>query len=276
MARKKGGHGGGGGHGGWFVTFADLMGLLMSFFVMLTAMSTQDQKKMQMVAGSMRDAFGSQREFRYSGIVEADGIPVRPHLKYVKDAAPEEGSDFTAPAQHSRPDNGLAVTKFDRAFALASASLRQALQDLPEIAEVSKSVMIEESKDGLNVSLVDQDGRAMFADGSREPNERTRRILEKIAPALRRLPNRITVTGHTAAARPGERPAVGAWDISTGRAMSVREILAAQGVPDGRFAAVTGKGDTDPMFPDNPYMAANRRVSILLMYEAPPLPEGKF
>ena len=130
MARKKGG--GHGGHG-WFVTFADLMALLMSFFVMLTAMSTQDQKKLQIVAGSMRDAFGTQRESRLSGIIESDGIPVRPNLKNIRQAPPEQGSDFTAPSQFSRPDDGVAVTSFDRAFALAAVSLRQAMQDMPEI-----------------------------------------------------------------------------------------------------------------------------------------------
>ena len=62
----------GGGHG-WFVTFADLMGLLVSFFVMLVAFSNQDQNKLQIVAGSMRDAFGVQTNVRYSGIIEVDG-----------------------------------------------------------------------------------------------------------------------------------------------------------------------------------------------------------
>ena len=71
MARRKdGGHGGG--HG-WFVTFADLMGLLVSFFVMLVAFSTQDSVKLQVVAGSMRDAFGVQDRVRYSGVIEIDG-----------------------------------------------------------------------------------------------------------------------------------------------------------------------------------------------------------
>ena len=54
--------------------------------------------------------------------------------------------------------------------------------------------------------------------------------------------------------------------------MAVREILAPSGVPDDRFAAVTGKADTEPMFPDNPYLAANRRVTVTLLSEAPPLP----
>src|SRR6476646_3913711 len=78
MARRKdGGHGGG--HG-WFVTFADLMGLLVAFFVMLVAFSTQDQAKLQVVAGSMRDAFGVQDRVRYSGIIEVLGLPTRPRL----------------------------------------------------------------------------------------------------------------------------------------------------------------------------------------------------
>jgi flagellar motor protein MotB len=58
MARRKEAHGGG--HG-WFVTFADLMGLLVSFFVMLVAFSNQDAKKVQAVAGSMQQAFGVQK-----------------------------------------------------------------------------------------------------------------------------------------------------------------------------------------------------------------------
>jgi chemotaxis protein MotB len=78
MAKKKRGEAHGGGHG-WFVTFADLMGLMMSFFVMLVAFSTQDQQKLKIVAGSMRDAFGVQQA-RYSGSIESDGVPTRPKL----------------------------------------------------------------------------------------------------------------------------------------------------------------------------------------------------
>jgi chemotaxis protein MotB len=101
MARKKGG--GHGGHG-WFVTFADLMALLMSFFVMIAAYSTQDKVKMQAVAGAMRDAFGSQKDVRLSGIVEIDGIPTKPNLKHSKVRPIEEASDITAPNSHKRKD----------------------------------------------------------------------------------------------------------------------------------------------------------------------------
>jgi chemotaxis protein MotB len=270
MALRKKGGGHGGGHG-WYVTFADLMALLMSFFVMVAAYSTQDQRKLQIVAGSMRDAFGVKPESRFAGIVEQDGIPTKSLLKNARQAPPENASDYTTPNDLQRKE-GISVNGFDHGFGLAAASLRQALQDMPEIAELSKNIIIEETREGLNVSLIDQDGRSMFPEGSTQPYDRTRRILEAVAPPMRRMPNRITVTGHTAAPRPGAPSFGSPWDLSAGRAINVREILAANGLPDDRFATVAGKADGEPMFPDNPYLAANRRVTITLLKEAPPLP----
>ena len=96
MAKKKRGGAHGGGHG-WFVTFADLMGLMMSFFVMLVAFSTMDNNKLKIVAGSMRDAFGTQTAVRYSGIVESDGLPTRPKMKNVEHISPEDSSANPSP-----------------------------------------------------------------------------------------------------------------------------------------------------------------------------------
>jgi chemotaxis protein MotB len=76
--RKEGGHGGG--HG-WFVTFADLMGLLVSFFVMLVAFSNQDSKQMRAVAGSMRETFGIQDKVHYDGLIEVNRLPTRDKIK---------------------------------------------------------------------------------------------------------------------------------------------------------------------------------------------------
>lgn len=271
MARKKGGaHGG---HG-WFVTFADLMALLMSFFVMIAAYSTQDQKKLQLVAGSMRDAFGTVKESRYAGIIEQEGLPTKSYLKNVKRVSPDEASDHTF-QNDLKQDEGTSTTAFDRGFGLAAASLRQALQDMPEISAISRNIIVEDTKEGVNLSIVDQDGRSMFPDGSVQPYDRTRKALEALGPLLRRMPNRISVGGYTSAQKPGTKPLGGSpWEVSTGRAIAVREILASTGVPDDRFAGVTGKADSEPLFPDNPYLAANRRVTITLLKEAPPLPYG--
>ncbi len=270
MARRKdGGHGGG--HG-WFVTFADLMGLLVAFFVMLVAFSTQDQAKLQVVAGSMREAFGVQDKVRYSGIIEILGLPTRPKLKNAAHVDPSEASATPAPdeTEHKRSYGGR--FKDDHRFSLAAASLRQALQEMPEITEASKHIMVEETKDGLNIEIVDQDGRSMFPDGGKEPYERTRQLIQKIAPSLKAMPYRVSITGHTATSKVPPKPGYGPWELSADRANAVREILAAEGLPNGHIYMVAGKADSDPLFPDNPAMSPNRRVTITLMREAPPIP----
>ena len=273
MAKKKRGDAHGGGHG-WFVTFADLMGLMMSFFVMLVAFSTMDNNKLKIVAGSMRDAFGVQTEARFSGIIESDGLPTRPKLKNAEHIPPEEASNTPTPDDQERSVAQGARVKIDHEFALASASLRQALQDMPELTEVSKHIMFEETKQGLNLEIVDQDGRSMFADGSKQPYDRTRRLIEKLAVPLKATPLRLSIVGHTAAGFVPTRSDYGAFDLSADRANAVRQILEREGVPPGHFFAVSGKADTQPLFPDDPTLASNRRVTITLMREDPPLPPG--
>lgn len=269
MAKKnRGGHAGG--HG-WFVTFADLMGLLMMFFVVLVAFSNQDQNKLKVVAGSMRDAFGVSMQ-RYSGIVEVDGLPTRPKMKNAAHIPPEEASNTPTPDQEDRNNIVGARMKTDREFALASASLRQALQDMPEITEMSKNIMFEETKEGLNLEIVDQDGRSMFADGSKQPLERTRRLIQRLAAPLRATPLRVSIVGHTSASFVPPRSGYDAFDLSSDRANVVRQILEQEGLPTSHIFAVSGKADTQPLFPDDPMLAANRRVTITLIREDPPLP----
>ena len=269
MARKKqqahGGH-------GWFVTFADLMGLLVSFFVMLVAFSTQDQAKLNIVAGSMREGFGVQDRVRYSGVIEVPGLPTRPKLRSVAPITPDESSATPTPDAGGRAHNSGAKLDKEGAFALASASLRQALQDMPELTEISKHVMFEETSLGLNLEIVDQDGRSMFPEGSKEPYERARRLIQQIAGPLRLMPFRIAIAGHTSAQRSPALPGYGPWELSADRANAVRRLLEAEGVPSSHIFMVAGKADTEPLFPDDPYIATNRRVTITLMQEAPPVP----
>ncbi|MBX9826748.1 MAG: flagellar motor protein MotB [Xanthobacteraceae bacterium] len=274
MARKKKGHAAHGGGHGWFVTFADLMGLLVAFFVMLCASSTQDVKKLMIVAGSMRDAFGTQSVTRYSGIIEKDGLPTRPQLKNAEKITPEDSSATPSPDEKSRNNKFGARLDNEGNFALASASLRQALQDMPEIADISKHIMFEETKQGLNIEIMDQNGSSMFPEGSKEPFERTRRLVQRLASGLKTLPYRITIAGHTAATRQQGRPGYGSWDLSADRANSIRRVLEEEGVPAAKFFMVAGRADTQPLFPDDPFVAANRRVTITLMQEAPPLPKS--
>ena len=106
---------------------------------------------------------------RYSGIIEVLGLPTRPKLKNAANIARRKRRRRRRRTSTTATATYGARFKEDRTFALAAASLRQAMQDMPEITEVSKHIMIEETKEGLNIEIVDQDGRSMFPDGSKEP-----------------------------------------------------------------------------------------------------------
>src|ERR1700681_4228596 len=239
MAKKKAAAHGGGHR--WFLTLWGLMGLLVAFFVMLVAFSTQDQAKLNIVAGSMREAFGVQDRIRYSGVIEVPGLPTRPQLKSVAPIPPEDASATPTPDEKGREHNSGAKLDKDGAFALASASLRQALQDMPDLAELSKHIMIEQSAAGLNIEIVDQDGRSMFAEGSKEPFERTRRLVQQLAGPLKAMPFRIAIAGHTSALKVPALRGYGPWDLSADRANAVRRLLEAEGVPTAHFFMVGGK-----------------------------------
>ncbi|WP_068313294.1 OmpA/MotB family protein [Polycladidibacter hongkongensis] len=267
----------------WMVTFADLMSLLVCFFVLIISFSVQDKQKLQVVSGSIKDAFGVKQETKRAGVLEVEGIPLRDYMKDFTQEQQETDSDFAAVRHDQRHKQGPEANTYDtqkaeiekpRQFATAAVSLRQALQEMPEIAELSKNLILEETEEGLNILVVDQEGRSMFPEGSVYPYEITRRMLAKITPVIARLPNRIRITGHTTSGQTPVSPTETGWELSADRANATRQILAEFGISENRFHSVVGKSDTEPLFPNDPYLAANRRISILLMSEDPPLPPG--
>lgn len=283
MSLKHKPHSGrGGGHGGaWVVSFADLMALLMAFFVMLLSFSIQDQEKMKQAAGSVQDAFGIVPYSNVTGMIERNGNPQRDFLKNMGPSFTDGATEF---ASVDNPNNGAQGqeantfsrerTAIERAaqFALASASLKQAWQDLPDITTFSDHITMEDTEEGLNIIIGDRDGKPMFPDGSKNPYEITRRAIAAMAPSLQKLPNRIRIYGHTASGMSYANPRYGAWELSFDRANAARTILEEFGLSADRIEGVVGKADTEPFIVNEPYLHANQRVSILLIYEKPPVP----
>jgi chemotaxis protein MotB len=159
----------------------------------------------------------------------------------------------------------------DRQFQQAEMSLRQAMQQMPDIAELSRNILMDETPEGLNIQLVDQEGRAMFQSGTATLLPKARRMLEEVAKIITRLPNRIAITGHTDAGQ-FDVNGVTNWELSASRANAARAVLSVQGIPSDRIFEVSGKAGADPLLPDDPYASSNRRISILLMREAPVVP----
>jgi len=156
-------------------------------------------------------------------------------------------------------------------FARAAAAMQKAIAADSDLAPIAKQLSIDLTPEGLRVQIRDSDGLPMFATGAPEPNERARAVLQRLTPMLMSLHEPIAIGGYTDAA-PYAGPGRTNWDLSTDRANATRRILTEAGLPDSRIRDVTGHGDRDPLLPKAPMDAANRRIAILLLRSAPPVP----
>jgi chemotaxis protein MotB len=153
------------------------------------------------------------------------------------------------------------------AFDAAKAELLNALSEAPELVSFSDSLIIDQTPEGLRIQIIDREQSAMFASGSAALFPTATRLLELVARSLEGLPNRLSIRGHT-----DSRPfAPGAtydnWRLSSDRANATREALVAGGIAPVRIANVMGKADSEPLFPEDPMDARNRRISLVMLRE---------
>jgi chemotaxis protein MotB len=262
------------------VTFGDLMSILVCFFVLLISFSIQDTKKLQVVAGSMREAFGTTKIRELNGIIEKDGNPLRENVRDSSSDLPksqlEETDDGVSADQAEMKGLSEAAAPSKQTneaeFALAAASIRQAWQDMPELTPFAENLMVEVTDEGLDILILNQAGQKMFPEGSKYPNEPTRLAISAIGPTLSALGHALRITGHTAAGVEYANPRYGAWELSSDRANVTRIMLGEFGVDGGQIDSVVGRADTEPFFPNDPYLDANERVRISVISRAPPIP----
>ena len=162
------------------------------------------------------------------------------------------------------------VRQEEDAFKKAEFDLKQAIQDIPELRQLAQNLIVDRTPEGLRIQIVDQGRYSMFPLGSAAPMDHTRKLLAQVAQVVQKLPNRIAVTGHTDSLPfANANGAYGNWELSTDRAHSSRRMLMESGMPAARINRVVGKSDQDPLFADNPADPRNRRISIVLLRDAP-------
>jgi len=277
-------------HGGaWKVAYADFVTAMMAFFLLMWLINTTTPEQKRGIADYFAPESVSRSESGtgsiFGGTVAATqgqkGAGQLAVTMQLKPPAPEQTSqrqshaDNAANAQNK--DTAAAKAEQDResqAFEQAAARLRQAMQDMPDLAELSKQVLVDETPEGMRIQLVDQDGRSMFAAGQAEPTDRVQKLLRQVAKIISTLPNRISISGHTDGAAFSGPGGYSNWELSSARANASRRILEEAGVAEDRIAQVSGKAGSEPLYPDNPVASANRRISIVLLREAPVLPPG--
>ncbi|MDG5494309.1 flagellar motor protein MotB [Niveispirillum sp. BGYR6] len=154
-------------------------------------------------------------------------------------------------------------------FAKAEAELRQAIQQIPELRDLAKNLVIENTPEGLRIQLIDQEGYSMFPSASAKMLPQTAQLLSQVAQVVAKLPNKLSISGHTDSTPFSAGSSYGNWELSTDRANASRRALEASGVANDRFESVVGRSDRDHLFKDDPNSPRNRRISIVLLRENP-------
>ncbi len=287
-------------HGGaWKVAYADFVTAMMAFFLLMWLINTTTPEQKRGIA----DYFAAQNISKSSSgaggvlagtVFGQDGARAGGAMATVNKAPPRpqnptsartdgqakgganESAGVAAQSQQKSDDNRerQMPSQENRLFEQAEMSLRQAMQQMPDIAELSRNIIMTATPEGLNIQLIDQDGQAMFQPGTATLLPKARLLLQQVAKILDRLPNRVVITGHTDAAKFIGPNGMTNWELSTARANAARAVLATQGIDSDRIFEVSGKAGIEPLLPDDPYASANRRISILLMREAPVVPPG--
>ncbi|MBX3491986.1 MAG: flagellar motor protein MotB [Parvibaculum sp.] len=274
-------------HGGaWKIAYADFVTAMMAFFLLmwLISMTTPEQKQGLadyfapsnvsrstsgaggIMGGTAFDATGARMPGTKPQIVMTVSTPAQPK-------SPETAEEKAAAAQMEKLLKEKSA-RDERNFRSAAESIRQAMRENPDLAQLSRNVIVDETPEGLRIQIVDQDGRSMFPADMAEPYERTRQLIDEVAKILIKLPNRVTISGHTDANPVRGKAGYGNWELTSDRANAARRIVEKAGLSSDRIYQVIGKADSDPLFPEDPYMAANRRLSIVLLREAPVTPPG--
>jgi chemotaxis protein MotB len=284
-------------HGGaWKVAYADFVTAMMAFFLLMWLINTTTPEQKRGIAdyfaaqsisqtssgsgGVLGGKVLGQPGARSGGVVsvyDKTSPPAPSDPTRSKDNANKRGGSTDAngqsPESQAQSDEHLeqAMPSIqDGQFASAAESIRQAMQQMPDIAQLSRQVIMDQTPDGLRIQLVDQDGRPMFQPGTSDLMPYAKETLAAIAKIIDRLPNRISISGHTN----GGSDSGGNWELSASRANAARAAIAASGVDNDRIYEVAGKAGSEPLLPEDPDASANRRISIVLLKEAPPAPPG--
>lgn len=291
VKKVEGGH-----HGGaWKVAYADFVTAMMAFFLMLWLLNASTEEQLVGIAEYFRPTSVSESTSGSGGIMggtslteegalRTDSSPMNVNINMVGEV--EDEPEGEQPMTSDDPDDmrpegvelsedevELIADEVERRQAemeeqmlkQAEADLRQAIEDVPELQNLSEHLLIDMTPEGLRIQIVDQHGRSMFPLGKASMYDDTYLLLAKIAQVIERLPNKISVRGHTDGVPYSAGADYNNWDLSTDRANASRRALVRAGLSDGRIRNVVGKADTEHLFPDDPASPQNRRISIILL-----------
>jgi chemotaxis protein MotB len=229
VIKKKVAHGGH--HGGaWKVAYADFVTAMMALFIVLWLLNSSKQIKVA-VGGYFKDPTGKSKK--------------------VGNGENGAGENFVVTKEN------LDKIKDELAAAIHKVDITEKLKD-----QIEMTITAE----GLRIELMETEKGAFFPIGTREPNDQGKELLTLLAQQLGKLPNSLSIEGHTDSKPYSSSGNYTNWELSADRANSARRIMQENGLGPGQVSQVRGYADQRLRKPENPEDPANRRISVIVHY----------
>jgi len=297
---KKGGHAGH--HGGaWKVAYADFVTAMMAFFLLLWLLNVTTDVQKRGIADYFDPTLTSKSTSGAGGVLggQTIGKPgseevalTQPNLGVnttsLRQAANgsedddndggasvDQSDDGNPPTQSEKPQK-LTAEQFQKELAdreqqrfdKAKEALEQAVKEVPELQALANNLLIDETSEGLRIQIVDQDKTPMYPLGSAEMLDPAKKLVALVTQVIQKLPNKISITGHTDATQYAFSAKYTNWELSSDRANASRREFMADGMPASRIDRVVGVADQEPLDKNDPAAPHNRRISIVLLRSA--------
>ncbi len=229
VIKKKGGHGGH--HGGaWKVAYADFVTAMMALFIVLWLMNSSKQIQVA-VGGYFKDPTGTS--------------------KMVGTNQSGSGENFTLTKENMQK---------------LKEELTTAIRHVTDFDKLKQHIEMTVTAEGLRIELLESQTGLFFESGNAEPTPNGRELILTLAHELGKLPNKISIEGHTDSKPYGERKEYSNWELSVDRANTCRRLMQQNGMREDQVADVRGFADQMPRNPANPEDPANRRISMIVRY----------
>jgi chemotaxis protein MotB len=239
VIKKKAVHSGHRG-GAWKVAYADFVTAMMALFIVLWLLNMSKPVR-EAIAGYFKDPAGTANKLGTS----VDG-------------------------------KGEAVAKPKEDMGKLKEELEKAIRQIPDFDKLKNQIEITVTAEGLRIEMLESANGTFFDLGDPMPNDNGRRLLELLAGELGKLPNKLSIEGHTDSKPYSGRNNYGNWELSTDRANSARRLMQQDGIRLNQVAQVRGFADQLLRKPENPFDPSNRRISLIVQYlDKQDVQEGK-
>lgn len=255
-------------HGGqWKIAYADFVTAMMAFFLLMWLLGSTTKGELEGIA----DYFKTPLKVALSG---GSGAGDASHVIQGggKDLTRSEGQRKRGDLPERKKTVNIKAAEAELAriemlrLRQVKAKLERVIDGSPELKKFRRQLLVDLTKEGLRIQIVDEKNRPMFANGSAELQPYMRDILRAIGRTLNGLDNKITLSGHTDATpyQSGEK-GYSNWELSADRANASRRELTAGGMEEGKILRVLGLSSAVLFDRSDPFNPINRRISIIVM-----------